>query len=233
MDRCETLRRSGLVFLKVNSSIRRNIGWVRKKEVIGGGESGFSAMVHGTKKIYTWFIHTRQSGIQPVSLHVRAARASLVCILQSDKFRLPFLFFLPFYLHSLLQMPLIARRLSCSCLQLAVFVYAVLAILFLTSKRLGYQLPWNSSSSESLFMQHHRQQQRKQIPDTHAQSPYFAKQPDTYSTGPRYNPNQFTVTLPQPGNHTARVNAGFIVLVRNSELYGMLQSMYDVGKCEN
>ncbi|KAI8144650.1 glycolipid 2-alpha-mannosyltransferase-domain-containing protein [Fennellomyces sp. T-0311] len=50
----------------------------------------------------------------------------------------------------------------------------------------------------------------------------------SYTTGPRNNPNQLTVQLPAPGNHTQRVNAGFVVLVRNSELRGMLDSMYDV-----
>lgn len=55
-------------------------------------------------------------------------------------------------------------------------------------------------------------------------------QPEYYTTGPRDNPDQLTVHLPPPGNSTERVNAGFLVLVRNSELYGMLQSMRDVGK---
>ncbi|KAG0170531.1 alpha 1,2-mannosyltransferase 2.4.1 [Apophysomyces sp. BC1015] len=37
-----------------------------------------------------------------------------------------------------------------------------------------------------------------------------------------------TVVLPPPSNSTKRVHAGFIVLVRNSELYGMLSSMRDL-----
>lgn len=55
------------------------------------------------------------------------------------------------------------------------------------------------------------------------------KQPNYYVTGPRDNPKQLTIHLPAPGNTTTRVNAGFVVLVRNSELSGMLGSMYDVG----
>ncbi|KAG2218976.1 hypothetical protein INT45_008400 [Circinella minor] len=49
-----------------------------------------------------------------------------------------------------------------------------------------------------------------------------------WTTGPRLNPEQMTVHLPSPGNHTTRVKAGFVVLVRNSELNEMIQSMNDV-----
>ncbi|KAI9313171.1 glycolipid 2-alpha-mannosyltransferase-domain-containing protein [Dichotomocladium elegans] len=55
-------------------------------------------------------------------------------------------------------------------------------------------------------------------------------QPPFYVTGPRDHPDQLTVHLPPPGNHTARANAGFVVLVRNSELQQMLESMYDMEK---
>ena len=51
-----------------------------------------------------------------------------------------------------------------------------------------------------------------------------------WTTGPPTRPEQLTVHLPPPGNHTTRVNAGFVVLVRNSELNEMIQSMNDVGK---
>lgn len=119
------------------------------------------------------------------------------------------------------------RRLPCSLFQLTVFVYFTLVIVFLTARRFGYQFPWNS---KSISRQHQHELEASSLSNDHARSQYIAKQPETYITGPRYNPNQYTVTLPPPGNHTARVNAGFIVLVRNSELYGMLQSMYDVGR---
>ncbi|KAF7726515.1 alpha 1,2-mannosyltransferase 2.4.1 [Apophysomyces ossiformis] len=56
----------------------------------------------------------------------------------------------------------------------------------------------------------------------------FSGQPSSYTLGPRDNPQQMIVSLPPPTNTTERVHAGFIVLVRNSELYGMLSSMRDI-----
>jgi alpha 1,2-mannosyltransferase len=53
---------------------------------------------------------------------------------------------------------------------------------------------------------------------------------ESYTVGPPYISNGLTVTLPAPSNTTERQRAAFIVLVRNSELNGMLQSMRDVGK---
>ncbi|KAI9258734.1 nucleotide-diphospho-sugar transferase [Phascolomyces articulosus] len=49
-----------------------------------------------------------------------------------------------------------------------------------------------------------------------------------WTTGPPHNPNQLSVDLPPADNRTTRANAGFVVLVRNSELVQMIQSMYDV-----
>ncbi|KAG1050660.1 hypothetical protein G6F43_007084 [Rhizopus delemar] len=51
---------------------------------------------------------------------------------------------------------------------------------------------------------------------------------ESYTVGPPYISNGLTVTLPAPSNTTERQRAAFIVLVRNSELNGMLQSMRDV-----
>lgn len=69
--------------------------------------------------------------------------------------------------------------------------------------------------------------------DIHSTRPtynrYSKEQPQSYTIGPRDNPNQMTIQLPKATNETERVNAAFIVLVRNTELLGMIQSMRDVG----
>ncbi|KAI8881481.1 glycosyltransferase family 15 protein [Backusella circina FSU 941] len=62
---------------------------------------------------------------------------------------------------------------------------------------------------------------------------YSKEQPSSYTIGPRHDPNQMTIELPTPTNETERVNAAFIVLVRNTELYGMMQSMRDIEKTFN
>ncbi|CEG63605.1 hypothetical protein RMATCC62417_00723 [Rhizopus microsporus] len=51
---------------------------------------------------------------------------------------------------------------------------------------------------------------------------------ESYTVGPPYVSNGITVTLPPASNTTERQKAAFIVLVRNSELQGMLDSMKDV-----
>ncbi|KAI9262102.1 glycolipid 2-alpha-mannosyltransferase-domain-containing protein [Sporodiniella umbellata] len=56
----------------------------------------------------------------------------------------------------------------------------------------------------------------------------FANNLETYTVGPPYVSDGLTVTLPASSNTTERQRAAFIVLVRNSELGGMLQSMRDV-----
>jgi alpha 1,2-mannosyltransferase len=58
---------------------------------------------------------------------------------------------------------------------------------------------------------------------------YSKERPPSYTIGPRDNPNQMTIELPAFTNETERVNAAFIVLVRNRELFGMMQSMRQVG----
>ncbi|KAI9472007.1 MAG: nucleotide-diphospho-sugar transferase [Benjaminiella poitrasii] len=61
-----------------------------------------------------------------------------------------------------------------------------------------------------------------------AYDPHFADQPDSYIINSPNNIYQQKVDLPQATNTTERQAAAFIVLVRNSELPGMLQSMQDI-----
>lgn len=56
------------------------------------------------------------------------------------------------------------------------------------------------------------------------------RQPDSYVINPSQYAFKMKVDLPPATNSTERQAAAFIVLVRNSELFGMLQSMNDVGK---
>lgn len=60
--------------------------------------------------------------------------------------------------------------------------------------------------------------------------PNFNNQPDSYTIDPPNHDFKMKVTLPRPTNETERQAAAFIVLVRNSELHGMLQTMHDLGK---
>lgn len=56
------------------------------------------------------------------------------------------------------------------------------------------------------------------------------RQSDSYVINPSQYAFKMKVDLPPATNRTERQAAAFIVLVRNSELFGMLQSMNDVGK---
>lgn len=108
-------------------------------------------------------------------------------------------------------MMFLSRRWYWLLVQILVALYTIASVGYLVYRP---RMPWNTPNEQSDSIADH----------------ISKKQPSYYVTGPRDNPKQLTVHLPAPGNTTTRVNAGFVVLVRNSELSGMLGSMHDVGK---
>ncbi|CDS05166.1 hypothetical protein LRAMOSA07695 [Lichtheimia ramosa] len=106
-------------------------------------------------------------------------------------------------------MMFLSRRWYWLLVQILVALYTIASVGYLVYKP---RMPWNTPNEQSDSIADH----------------ISKKQPSYYVTGPRDNPKQLTVHLPAPGNTTTRVNAGFVVLVRNSELSGMLGSMHDV-----
>lgn len=113
-----------------------------------------------------------------------------------------------------------ARRYPYILLQIVVFTYVLCGLGYIVKKHYrGHRLPWQETPTPSGM-------EGEMITSTDYS---FGSHPRNYTTGPRYNPHQMTVQLPEAGNHSPRVKAGFIVLVRNSELFGMLQSMRDLG----
>ncbi|KAI9364672.1 glycolipid 2-alpha-mannosyltransferase-domain-containing protein [Pilaira anomala] len=63
--------------------------------------------------------------------------------------------------------------------------------------------------------------------------PNYNEQPRSYVIDPPNYPFKMKVDLPVATNSTKRQAAAFIVLVRNSELFGMVQSMQDVEQTFN
>ncbi|KAI9028146.1 nucleotide-diphospho-sugar transferase [Phycomyces nitens] len=110
------------------------------------------------------------------------------------------------------------RRYSTFLVQIFAILYVLGATVYYFRGYLGQGTFWEDRRSDMVESFDHHQNTKAD----------FAPQPNSYTLGPRYNPNQMTIKLPAPGNATQRVKAGFIVLVRNEELYGMLDSMYDV-----
>ncbi|ORZ03749.1 nucleotide-diphospho-sugar transferase [Syncephalastrum racemosum] len=112
-----------------------------------------------------------------------------------------------------------ARRYPYILLQIVLFTYVLCGLGYIVKKHYrGHRLPWQETPSPP-------EMEVEMITSTDYT---FGAHPRNYTTGPRYNPHQMTVQLPEAGNHSPRVKAGFIVLVRNSELFGMLQSMRDL-----
>ncbi|KAI7898249.1 nucleotide-diphospho-sugar transferase [Cokeromyces recurvatus] len=103
----------------------------------------------------------------------------------------------------------VARKYLCFLLQISLLLYLVGMLLYFFGKR--------SNQREVDYVYH------KPTYD-----PHFADQPDSYTIQPHHLPYQLKVDLPTATNITERQAAAFIVLVRNSELSGILQSMHDV-----
>ncbi len=122
-----------------------------------------------------------------------------------------------------------ARRYSCFLFQIAIVAYIIGAAFYLmgssrvipTTVSARTKNLWESLNSYKLKIQN-------EIPRF---DPNFNNQPDSYTISPSNYPQyKMTVDLPTATNSTERQAAAFIVLVRNSELIGMIQSMNDVGK---
>jgi alpha 1,2-mannosyltransferase len=116
------------------------------------------------------------------------------------------------------------RRYSCFIFQLAIGAYIIGALFYFIARRNSSISIADSSSSTSLW------DARIQKDDISRFNPHFADQPDSYTINPEGLPFKERVALPPATNATERQAAAFIVLVRNSELAGMIQSMHDVGK---
>lgn len=115
------------------------------------------------------------------------------------------------------------RRYSCFLLQVGVLAYILAAVFYLiernTTSFAGKNI-WGSFNSYKV----------KNNDIVQQYNPNFNDQPDSYTIDPPHHPFKITVDLPPATNKTERQAAAFIVLVRNKELLGMVQSMNDVGK---
>jgi alpha 1,2-mannosyltransferase len=116
------------------------------------------------------------------------------------------------------------RRYSCFLLLIGVCVYALGALFYFAGKGSSFITKppnfWDSMNDYHLRIE--------RFMSSHDSG--FAKQPSSYIIDPPDLPYRMEVKLPEATNTTQRQAAAFIVLVRNSELPGMLQSMHDVGK---
>lgn len=108
---------------------------------------------------------------------------------------------------------MVSRRYSCILLQCFLFLYALGIIGYFARRAIMRSAKTNRTH-----------------PEEDGYDSEFAAQPSSYTFGLQDHSQQITIALPPPTNATNRVRAGFIVLVRNSELYGMLSSMRDVGR---
>ncbi|KAI8374306.1 nucleotide-diphospho-sugar transferase [Radiomyces spectabilis] len=113
-------------------------------------------------------------------------------------------------------MAVLTKRYSCLILQGVIFLYVIGSLVYVAHRHFNNPQGWNPSFG------HRRPQIR--IP----YNPSYADQPSSYTIGPYHNPEQMVIQLPAPGNTTQRVKAGFVSLVRNNELIGMLSSMRDM-----
>lgn len=89
--------------------------------------------------------------------------------------------------------------------------------------------PTLSTRSKNLWESLNSYKLKAQV-DVPKYDPNFIKQPDSYTIDPPNLDFKMKVSLPRATNATERQAAAFIVLVRNSELHGMLQTMHDLGK---
>ncbi|OBZ91626.1 Glycolipid 2-alpha-mannosyltransferase 2 [Choanephora cucurbitarum] len=112
-----------------------------------------------------------------------------------------------------------ARRYPCLLIQIIIGINILFGFLYII-KRKDY-----SDSSLNDMLQTLQQLQAKDKP---VYDPNFTKQPSSYVIRPPNMNYEMEVKLPKPTNTTERQAAAFIVLVRNSELAGMIQSMKDI-----
>ncbi|CAO3685529.1 unnamed protein product [Rhizopus stolonifer] len=103
------------------------------------------------------------------------------------------------------------RRYSCFVLQIGVAAYILGSLFYYFNRHASFYKNTLTSAATHVFRE-----------------PENLESLESYTVGPPYVSNGLTVTLPASSNTTERQRAAFIVLVRNSELTGMLQSMRDV-----
>jgi alpha 1,2-mannosyltransferase len=123
-----------------------------------------------------------------------------------------------------------ARRYYCFLFQVVIVAYIIGAAFYLmgssrvipTTVSTRTKNLWESLNSYKFKMQN----------DIPKFDPTYNNQPDSYTIDPPGHSFKMKVDLPPASNSTERQAAAFIVLVRNSELFGMIQSMSDVGKYE-
>ncbi|CAO3616482.1 unnamed protein product [Mucor hiemalis] len=110
--------------------------------------------------------------------------------------------------------------------QIAIFTYILGAGMYLLSDH-GVIPPTLSTRSKNLWESLNSYKLKAQV-DVPKYDPNFIKQPDSYTIDPPNLDFKMKVRLPRATNATERQAAAFIVLVRNSELHGMLQTMHDL-----
>lgn len=137
---------------------------------------------------------------------------------------LVFFFFLALLSFFLALRTMGVRKYSCLLFQLGVGVYLLGALLFFVGRQTNLALPSSSSDLWETLNSYNIRLQK----DVHQYNAQFNAQPDSYIIDPPNLPYTQQVSLPPASNTTERQAAAFIVLVRNSELPGMLQSMHDV-----
>lgn len=114
------------------------------------------------------------------------------------------------------------RRYSCFMFQVGVIAYILCVVFYLIGR--NAHKPILASISDSLYSYKPNSLNNKVQPN-----PNYNSQPSSYVINPPQYPYSMKVDLPPPTNNTERQAAAFIVLVRNTELFGMIQSMNDVG----
>lgn len=114
------------------------------------------------------------------------------------------------------------RRYSCFLFQIGIVTYILGAAFYLIGR--NAHIPTVTSTSDSLYSHKVNSPNGKSQYDSN-----YNKQPDSYLINPSQYPFKMKVDLPPATNNTERQAAAFIVLVRNTELFGMIQSMNDVG----
>jgi alpha 1,2-mannosyltransferase len=116
------------------------------------------------------------------------------------------------------------RRYSCFLLQVGVIAYILGAAFYLVGRST------TGTTTSKSFLDSFNSYKSKDLNDIPLDDPNFNNQPDSYTIDPPQYPYKLKVDLPLATNKTERQAAAFIILVRNSELQSMIQSMNDVGK---
>lgn len=118
------------------------------------------------------------------------------------------------------------RRYSCFLFQIGIVAYILGAAFYLLGRNTNISV---TSANKSIWESLNKYHSNRPF-DIPKYDPDYNEQPRSYVIDPPNYPFKMKVDLPVATNNTKRQAAAFIVLVRNSELFGMVQSMQDVGK---